>query len=262
MIEVSICIPAYENRASLQRCLDSIAIQSFSDYEIIISDDSSGDAIGELVVEYPNLPIVYHKNKTALGSPENWNNAIRLASGKYIKIMHHDDWFSTPHALQLFVDALNKHPEAAFGFSDSRDVSFDNETIVRPLPVELKYLGKNPDTLGLKNFIGSPSTTIYKNTSNMFFDTDFIWYVDMEFYIRYLRKYPVFVYIPETLINIGISETQITCQCIKDKKLRIKEEKMLHEKLKLRYNFFYFFYFFAKNIRLLRRILIIHYRFK
>ena len=97
--KVSICIPSYKCANLLKKCLDSISIQTFTDYEIVISDDTSDDEIRELVYSYSNLPILYTKNIKPLGSPKNWNKAIKSATGEYIKIMHRDDWFTCSQSL-------------------------------------------------------------------------------------------------------------------------------------------------------------------
>ena len=48
MVKVSICIPAYNNEQSVRRLLASVEKQIFQDYEVIITDDSTGDGIGKL----------------------------------------------------------------------------------------------------------------------------------------------------------------------------------------------------------------------
>ncbi|GHS99678.1 hypothetical protein FACS189421_10560 [Bacteroidia bacterium] len=245
--KVSICIPAYKQADSLKRCLDSIAVQTFKTYEIIVSDDSPGDEIKQLTEQYRDLPIVYHKNAHALGSPENWNHAIRLASGEYIKIMHHDDWFASSVSLQQFVELLDKHPEAFFGFSACKDIGINQIISRHPNGFELKNLRKNPDILGLGNLIGAPSVTIFRNHSDIFFDKQLIWLVDIEFYIRFLRKYPGFAYTSAELVNIGLSENQITNQCKDDKELIRKEKDYLFYKLNLQYGLFYQGYHQLKN---------------
>jgi len=46
--EISICIPAYKNVGFLERLLHSISIQSFADYEVVITDDSPDDSVKNL----------------------------------------------------------------------------------------------------------------------------------------------------------------------------------------------------------------------
>ena len=94
MKKVSICIPAYEQPYNLDKCLKSILKQTFKDYEVIITDDSKESNLFDIVEKYiEDMDIKYIKNTLSKGSPENWNKAISLATGKYIKILHHDDSF-------------------------------------------------------------------------------------------------------------------------------------------------------------------------
>ena len=118
MVKVSICIPAFNNEPSVRRLLESIEKQDFKDYEVIITDDSDEDGIRKLAEEKEYVD--YYKNPQRLGAAANWNAAISRADGEYIKIMHHDDWFTAEDSLKEFVNLLDKHPEACLGFSGSR----------------------------------------------------------------------------------------------------------------------------------------------
>ncbi|GHT52317.1 hypothetical protein AGMMS49982_12220 [Bacteroidia bacterium] len=248
--KVSICIPAYKQVDYLKRCLDSIKNQTHTDYEAVISDDSPNDDIKNLIAQYSDLPIVYHKNPEALGSPENWNQAMRLASGEYIKIMHHDDWFASSSSLQQYVELLDKHPEAIFGFSACNDIGTLNQTIPHhSANFQLKRLRKEPDILALGNFIGAPSVTIFRNHLNIFFDKQLIWFVDIEFYIRLLRKQPDFAYTSKELVYIGRNENQISNQCKNNKDLKKKEKKYFFSKLDIKYGIFY-----AKCYKIMRSL--------
>ena len=90
----SICIPVYKNVDYLKRLLETIFIQTFTDFEVVITDDSPDNVIFEFIQNYyPGKNIRYFKNKYALGTPENWNECIRKANGSWIKMMHDDDWF-------------------------------------------------------------------------------------------------------------------------------------------------------------------------
>src|SRR5205814_5816340 len=100
---IYICIPAYKRVRYLKRLLESIVIQTYRDFEVIITDDSDDDSVGKLVEEYTlKLPVVYHKNQKPFGTPANWNFAISKANGKWIKLMHDDDWFANEKALDIF----------------------------------------------------------------------------------------------------------------------------------------------------------------
>ena len=66
----SICIPAYKNIAYLKRLLKSINEQTFTDFEVIITDDSSDSSVENLLQQLKFAHKVnYHKNIPALGMP-------------------------------------------------------------------------------------------------------------------------------------------------------------------------------------------------
>ncbi len=245
--KVSICIPAYKQWLSLKRCLDSIALQTFTDYEIIISDDSPTSEIEELVKQYDQFPIHYHRNEIPLGSPENWNKAMSLAQGKYIQIMHHDDWFSSSSSLGKFVEALDKNATADFAFCACTDIGENLQIKRRPNRMELHFLKKNPDILAKGNLIGHPSASMFRNQPDIYFDNHLIWLVDIEFYIRILRNNPDFIFIPEYLVNIGISPEQITRKCENNKELIENESKFVENKLHPEYGWMFWVYHNIKN---------------
>jgi len=97
---ISICIPTYKRIQYLKRLLNSIAIQNFKDFEVIITDDSPSGDVNDLCDRYKNkIQINYYKNPAPLGTPENWNESIRHAKGEWIKLMHDDDWFANEDSL-------------------------------------------------------------------------------------------------------------------------------------------------------------------
>jgi glycosyltransferase involved in cell wall biosynthesis len=121
---VSICIPTYCQLDYLRETLRSVQAQDFDDYELIISDDTPDETVQQLVASFGfDNRLHYHRNPVPLGSPENWNAAVRRAKGAYIKLLHHDDRFSHSRALGIFVRLLDEHPEADFAFSASSAVN-------------------------------------------------------------------------------------------------------------------------------------------
>jgi glycosyltransferase involved in cell wall biosynthesis len=202
---ISICIPAYNNARSLKTCLDSVFMQTWKDFELLISDDSTNPEVEELVRSYGSEPrLVYVHNALPLGSPVNWNNALHLAKGRYIKIMHHDDYFTSPNSLQQFVNYIEKEPSVSFFFCQSR-VYFKKEKeyfIHKQTRTQLNRLVQNPVFLLFRNVIGAPSATCFKNDPLIRFDKDYKWLVDAEFYIRYLIKHRSFRMIPQPLVTV------------------------------------------------------------
>lgn len=223
---VSICIPTYNYTPLFKRCLESVLIQDFNDYEIIVSDDSDDDTTKNYVEGLKLNSLKYYRNKPGLGSPLNWNNCLMHAERKYVKIMHHDDYFASSSALSKFVHALENNPKASFAFCYSH-IYFKNQNnyfVHRQTSTQLKRLDASPHFLFYRNVIGAPSVTFFKSDMAILFNKHYKWLVDVEFYIRYFKAHPGFVAIPEALVTIVDGEEgQATTSVSKNRRLVISE---------------------------------------
>ena len=232
--KVSICIPAYKQTKYLRKTLASVVAQDFMDYEIILTDDSPKDSVGKLVSEFDLAgKLSYFKNNDKKGTPENWNEAVRRSSGEYIKILHHDDWFSDKNSLAEFVHMLEENPDADFAFSASSilDNKGNLKSIFFPNEDKITSIKKDPRALLLGNFIGTPSVTIYRRSVNKYFNPSLKWLVDIDFYIRALRQNRFFAYcsIPLVCITTG-ADSQVTAQCSANAKIQVFEWIYLYKK--------------------------------
>ncbi|HMU59983.1 MAG TPA: glycosyltransferase [Chitinophagaceae bacterium] len=251
---ISICIPAYKNIKFLKRLFDSIAIQDFRDFEVIVTDDSPGKDVELLCNTYEaSFSLIYYKNYPALGSPANWNKGISYAKGEWIKIMHDDDWFVSSRSLGIFASAT-KISDIRFIFSGFNNVSEDNKFEVNTITAYEKYLlRKNPVNLLKRNFIGHPSTTLIRKDIVGKYDEKLKWVVDLEYYIRVLGTSGNFFLIDGSLINIGISKEQITSLVFRKPDIEIPENIYLLKRIgtKALKNIFAYDYFwrFIRNLK-------------
>lgn len=228
----SICIPAFKRVQYLKRLLDSIALQSFKDYEVVVTDDSPGEEVTELCNLYHgSMCIRVFKNKVNLNTPENWNEAIRRAKGKWIKIMHDDDWFSKSESLQQFAKAIEQHPDCSFFFSAYKNVYEETQRVMPVFikPFWRKALNRDPNILIADNVIGPPSAILHKNDQRIWYDRQMKYVVDIDFYIRYLSNESP-CYIPESLINVGINSAQVTKYTFNVPEVHLKESLYLLQK--------------------------------
>jgi glycosyltransferase involved in cell wall biosynthesis len=229
---ISICIPAYQRTAYLKRLLDSIEIQTYRHFEVVITDDSPGAEIRDLIENHPVMPMIrYVKNQRTLGTPENWNECIRAARADWIKVMHDDDWFSGPESLRIFADSIFKN-KALLYFSAYSNVFQDARLdSISPKPSQLNLIERLPESLFASNRIGPPSVVIFKKDDTVLFDHRMKWLVDIDFYIRYIKKHGRPEYISKELVHIGISETQVTKVSFGMPEIEIPERFLLGEKL-------------------------------
>ncbi|MBO5805171.1 MAG: glycosyltransferase family 2 protein [Bacteroidales bacterium] len=101
---LSICIPSYNMEKYLSRCLDSLMINSLDKLETIVVNDGSKDdtlrIANKYKEKYPNSIVVIDKPNGHYGS--TINAALKVATGKYFRILDADDWFDK-EALEMFV---------------------------------------------------------------------------------------------------------------------------------------------------------------
>lgn len=103
MAEVSIIVPVYNAEKTIKRCIESVINQEFQDWELILMDDGSLDKSARICEEFAGKDRrirVIHKENT--GVSDTRNQAISLATGKYIQFIDSDDWL-TSDATNLFV---------------------------------------------------------------------------------------------------------------------------------------------------------------
>ena len=229
---ISICIPAYKRVHYLQRLLDSIGFQSYKNFEVVITDDSPDDQVEKLVHSYlQTLPVKYFRNEKSLGTPENWNEAIRQSSGDWIKIMHDDDWFADKNSLQKFAGAIAANEDKSFFFSAYviiHEQENNRKEIIRLSRTDENKLKGSSLYLFRKNYIGNPSCTLFRKDPAIVFDNRLQWVVDFEFYIRFLNRYKNdFVYINDTLVNISVNQSQVTKSAFRASTIEIPENHIL-----------------------------------
>ena len=225
-VKVSICIPAYEESELLRKLLDSIIEQSYTDYEVIITDDSVTSKVEDVVNSYDQGDrLKYYRNKETKGSPRNWNESIKQARGEYIKIMHHDDWFCNTDSLKKFVEIMDENQNADFGFCATRSIDAQNNIrIISQNKRSLKLIKRNPKHLLSGLSIGAPSVTMYRTIKKHWFDERLKWFVDVDFYIRLLQENRNFLYIEEPLVVVStISPNQVTNGCVDKKEIDLFE---------------------------------------
>ncbi len=107
---ISVVIPMYNVERYIKFCIDSILIQSFQDFEIILVDDASTDGSVEfcqkLYGDNDKIKLVHHEKNLTMGPARN--TAIKHARGKYIAFVDSDD-FILPDALEKFYNTAEKN---------------------------------------------------------------------------------------------------------------------------------------------------------
>jgi glycosyltransferase involved in cell wall biosynthesis len=90
---ISICVPTYNGSQFLAECLDSILLQTFLNFELVIVDDRSSDRTVEIAQSYADkdIRITVIENTQNLGLVGNWNRCIELSQCEWVKFVFQDD---------------------------------------------------------------------------------------------------------------------------------------------------------------------------
>lgn len=126
---VSIGIPVFNGENFLKCALDSILSQTYTDFEVIISDNASTDKTQQICLEYAakDSRIRYYRNKENVGATANFNRLVSLSSGKYFKWAAHDDVLA-PDYLEKCVTILDNDPSIVL--CHSRAARIDENGVV------------------------------------------------------------------------------------------------------------------------------------
>ena len=166
---VSILIPAYNERF-FPAALGSALAQSFADLEIVVCDDSSGDAIEAAVRAAGDARVRYVRNPSRLGFGGNFTECLRQARGELIKFLNDDDLLA-PQCVAGLAAAFDFDPRVTLATSrrrpiDERGVIVQGHLASAPLAhvsclIPGIELG-NFVLINSLNLIGEPTTAMFR----------------------------------------------------------------------------------------------------
>lgn len=112
---VSVGLPVYNGGSLLQESLDSLMAQTFTDFELVISDNASTDGTSALcqALAERDPRVRYHRNATNMGGTHNHNRVVELSRGEYFRWASHDDLLE-PTFLEKTVAVLDADVERRF----------------------------------------------------------------------------------------------------------------------------------------------------
>ena len=107
MPKFSVIVPAYNSAEYIEHGLKSIAMQSFSDYELIVVCDACTDNTAEIARKYSDH--VYEVNYHQDGQTRNFG--LEHTTGEYVLWMDDDDWFLHEYVFEMLNGVIGKSNE-------------------------------------------------------------------------------------------------------------------------------------------------------
>jgi glycosyltransferase involved in cell wall biosynthesis len=141
---VSVGLFVYNGERFLKAALDSILNQTFTDFELIISDNASTDRTGEIAESYAKRDrrIRYYRSEKNMGAGWNARRVYELATGKYFKQAAVDDLIE-PDFLRQCVEILESDLNCVVAHSRTKEVD-ENGTFIRNYITPMKTDSNDP----------------------------------------------------------------------------------------------------------------------
>lgn len=109
---VSVILPVFNAAPYLAEAIQSILVQTYENFELVIVDDASDDESGSIIGSFSDSRIVRLSNEVNKGLSFSLNRGMRHARGAFLARMDADD-ISLPDRFARQVDYLQKHPDVA-----------------------------------------------------------------------------------------------------------------------------------------------------
>ena len=128
--KVTIAIPVQNGERFLEEAIKSVLNQTFTDLELIITDNGSTDKTPEICKKYTLIDerVRFESCKENIGASKNFNKGFRLSQGKYFQWLAHDDYIH-PTFIEKAVEILDKYCTINLVYSKTKAVNENRETI-------------------------------------------------------------------------------------------------------------------------------------
>lgn len=166
---VSVIVATYKREDILLRALNSLAAQTYKNFEIILVDDNANtewnsrvsNVVKRFKTEHPTITLNYIVNKTNQGSAKTRNIGIDVSSGEFITFLDDDDIY-LPENLQRQVDNMLS-TSADFGITDL-EMFYDDESFCEKRTREFIKSTKKEDLIKyhLMYHLAGTDTMIFK----------------------------------------------------------------------------------------------------
>jgi glycosyltransferase involved in cell wall biosynthesis len=201
--KVCVCIPTYNAAAFLADAIGSVLAQTFSDFDLIVSDDASDDETPSICRKYDDPRFRASRSDRRLGQAGNWNRCLELASGEYVILLHADDQL-LPGYLERAVAILDANEDVGLVHCAVRHVDEAGQPLALQRLFDDDKIDRDSETLRhllLDGCVISPAgvtvrRAVYEDVGR--FTDSIVWGVDWHMWIRVALRHPV-AYLSEPL---------------------------------------------------------------
>ncbi|WP_426271029.1 glycosyltransferase family 2 protein [Dyella kyungheensis] len=121
---MSIIVATWNAARTLERCIDSIRVQQFTEWELLIADGESTDQTVDIIRRHQST-VAWWQTKKDAGIYDAWNQALPHAQGNYICFLGADDFFASSTSLAELFEAIG---DEQYDLVTSRGIIFNPDT--------------------------------------------------------------------------------------------------------------------------------------
>ncbi len=219
---VSILMPSYNHAPFIKQAIESALHQTYSNIELLISDDGSTDNSAQIIQSFTDERIKTHFFDKNIGPFNNLKACADMAKGAYIALLYSDDfWELTKLEKQVAFLENNLAYSAAFTYPDVVDVNgrvlMEDEHVLCKMFYTGESLSYKEFMLKLtsKNFLCAPSALIRMELWRLYFDKSFIYKQMPDYYLwmNIIKHGPMFI-VPERLTSHRVIGTNISAKTV------------------------------------------------
>jgi glycosyltransferase involved in cell wall biosynthesis len=216
---VSVCIPAYNAARFIREAVTSVLTQTFEDLELVVVDDASSDGTADIVEELADGRVRVMRNAKNLGAAGNWNRAMELTGGRFVKLLCNDDYLR-PTCLEEQVASLESHPEVVLTAAKRNVVDEAGRVLLRDRGLTtLEGVVDGPMAIRATvrsgtNIFGEPVCVLMRKEAVLRcgpFTRELPYMIDVEYWTRLLRLGSLYA-LPHTLGAFRVVSTSLSVQ--------------------------------------------------
>ena len=194
---VSVCLPAHNVVQYLADTIQSVRSQTFQDWELVIANGATTDdterVLQEILCRQPDGRIRIFRNPGTFTMAENWNSALSLARGEFLKLLCADD-LMTSDCLARQVGALQSHPAASLASGTRVIINRHGRPLFHRNGIGLSGVNSGKDIIRRcvyagTNLIGDPVNVMWRRSAMEkagLFDPGIVYCTDLDFWLRLL----------------------------------------------------------------------------
>jgi glycosyltransferase involved in cell wall biosynthesis len=201
---VSVVMAVKNGERFLAAGLDSVAAQSYRNFEIVVVDGHSTDRSAAIAAAYPQARFI---TQDGAGLSAAWNTGVRAARGELIAFLDHDDLWA-PHKLDAQVAHLLAHPEAQYVVAQVRFFLEPGCAVPPGFKPELfgqDLMGRIPGTLMARRALFAQLGDFNEGLKIA---------GDVEWFVRAKDRGVAMGYVPEVLLHKRIHEANLAADAL------------------------------------------------